>query len=114
MHICWLASPLLLLPLAGCLASVQNYLYPRVEMVDTTAGDRGRGCGAAAAAVATGSIFNSADLPAAVRGPSRAPGRRHADGADRREGQASAKSTSSVDKNGSIEAGITALPWSRA
>jgi len=34
-----LSSLLLLLPLAGCLASVSNYLYPRVEMAETKAAE---------------------------------------------------------------------------
>ena len=41
----------------------------------------------AAPAVSNGAIFQAAQLPAAVRGPPRAPGRRHAHGPDRREDQ---------------------------
>jgi flagellar L-ring protein precursor FlgH len=103
-----LASPLLLLPLAGCLASVQNYLHPRVDMIDTK--PQAIVAAAPPPPVATGSIFNSATYrPLFEDHRARLVG-------DTLTVQivekvsASAKSTSSVDKNGGIEAGITALP----
>jgi flagellar L-ring protein precursor FlgH len=103
-----LASPLLLLPLAGCLASVQNYLHPRVDMIDTK--PQPVVAAAPPPPVATGSIFNSATYrPLFEDHRARLVG-------DTLTVQivekvsASAKSTSTVDKNGSVEAGITALP----
>ena len=103
-----LASPLLLLPLAGCLASVQNYLHPRVDMIDTK--PQAIVAAAPPPPVATGSIFNSATYrPLFEDHRARLVG-------DTLTVQivekvsASAKSTSSVDKNGGLEAGITALP----
>ena len=103
-----LSSPLLLLPLAGCLASVQNYLHPRVDMIDTK--PQAIVAAAPPPPVATGSIFNSATYrPLFEDHRARLVG-------DTLTVQivekvsASAKSTSSVDKNGGLEAGITALP----
>ncbi len=103
-----LASPLLLLPLAGCLASVQNYLHPRVDMIDTK--PQAIVAAAPPPPVATGSIFNSVTYrPLFEDHRARLVG-------DTLTVQivekvsASAKSTSSVDKNGGLEAGITALP----
>ena len=103
-----LASPLLLLPLAGCLASVQNYLHPRVDMIDTK--PQAIVAAAPPPPVATGSIVNSATYrPLFEDHRARLVG-------DTLTVQivekvsASAKSTSSVDKNGGLEAGITALP----
>ena len=101
----------LILPLAGCLASVQNYLYPRVEMGETKPPP------AAASAVptppptvASGSIFNAATYrPLFEDHRARLVG-------DTLTVQivetvsASQSSTSSVDKSGSVSAGLTALP----
>jgi flagellar L-ring protein FlgH len=105
-----LCVPVLLLPLAGCLASVQNYLYPRVEMSETKPPPAAVPA-APPAQVATGSIFNSATYrPLFEDHRARLVG-------DTLTVQivekvaASAKSTSSVDKGGGIEAGISALPF---
>lgn len=101
------------LPLAGCLASVQNYLYPRVEMGDTRPASTPAAQPAAAPApvpVATGSLFNAQTYRPLFE-----------DHRARLVGDtllvqivekvsASVKSTSSVDKSGSVEAGISALP----
>jgi flagellar L-ring protein FlgH len=99
------AAPLL----GGCLASVQNYLYPRVEMTETKPAPVAP-APVAAAPVATGSIFNSATYrPLFEDHRARLVG-------DTLTVQivekvsASVKSTSTVDKNGSVEGGISALP----
>jgi len=106
-----LATLTVLLPLGGCLASVQNYLYPRVEMADTKpAPPPAPAPLAAAPAPATGSLFSAATYRPLFE--------------DRRarlvgdtltvniieKVTATAKSTSTVDKSGSVEAGVTALP----
>jgi flagellar L-ring protein precursor FlgH len=107
-----LLAPLALLPLAGCFASVQNYLYPRVEMGETKPQPVAVPAVAAAPAVpvASGSIFNAATYrPLFEDHRARIVG-------DTLTVQivekvaASAKSTSSVDKSGSVEAGISAFP----
>ncbi|MEN9629152.1 MAG: hypothetical protein RJA10_2379 [Pseudomonadota bacterium] len=105
----------LLLPLAvapllgGCLASVQSYLHPRVEMAETKPAPVPPPP-APAAPTATGSIFNSATYrPLFEDHRARLVG-------DTLTVQivekvsASAKSTSSVDKNGSVKGGIAAFP----
>jgi flagellar L-ring protein FlgH len=110
MRLVKLLAPMLLLPLlGGCLASMQNYLYPRVEMVET------KPAPVPAPAVpapppATGSIFNSSTYrPLFEDHRARLVG-------DTLTVQivekvtASVKSTSTVDKNGGLEAGVTALP----
>jgi flagellar L-ring protein precursor FlgH len=105
-----LLSPLLLLPLAGCLASVSDYLYPRVEMGDTKPQAAAAVPAPPAPPSATGSIFSVQTYrPLFEDHRARLVG-------DTLTVQivekvsASAKSTSTVDKNGSIEAGISALP----
>jgi flagellar L-ring protein precursor FlgH len=102
-------SLLALLPLAGCLASVSNFLYPRVEMGDT----KPQPAAVAAPAqppVATGSIFNAATYrPLFEDHRARLVGDTLTVQIVEKV-EASAKSTSSVDKNGSVEAGITAFP----
>ena len=61
--------------------------------------------------VSNGAIFQADAVPAAVRGPPRAPGRRHASRCrSSRRSSASQKSTSSIDKSGKLAAGVTALP----
>jgi flagellar L-ring protein FlgH len=100
----------LLVPtLGGCLASVQNYLYPRVEMSESKAAPVAPPAQPAAPA-ATGSIFNSASYrPLFEDHRARLVG-------DTLTVQivekvsASAKSTSSVDKNGGVDAGVSAIP----
>ena len=102
-------SPLPLL-LSGCLATVENYLHPRVDMGDT----RPQPVPAAApapAAAATGSIFNGASYrPLLEDHRARLVG-------DTLTVQitekisATSKSTSSVDKGGKVEAGISAFPF---
>ncbi len=103
-------SLLALLPLAGCLASVSNYLYPRVEMGETKPQPAATSVAAAPVPAATGSIFNAATYrPLFEDHRARLVG-------DTLTVQivekvsASVKSTSSVDKSGSVEAGITAFP----
>ena len=98
-----LLALMLLLPLGGCLGMVQDFLYPRVEMPDTKA--------APAVPLATGSIFNAATYrPLFEDHRARLVG-------DTLTVQivekvnASAKSTSSVDKSGSVDAGISAMPF---
>ena len=105
-----LCAPVFLLPLAGCLGTVQDFLYPRVEMSDT------KPVPVAAPArppepAATGSIFNAATYrPLFEDHRARLVG-------DTLTVQivekvaASAKSTSSVDKGGGLDAGISALPF---
>jgi flagellar L-ring protein precursor FlgH len=95
--------------LSGCLASVQNYLYPRVEMADTKAAPPVVPAAPPAPQV-TGSIFSNATYrPLFEDHRARLVG-------DTLTVQivekitASAKSTSTVDKSGSVEAGVTALP----
>lgn len=99
------------LPLAGCLGTVQDFLYPRVEMADTKPQPLPAAAPAQAAPVATGSIFNAASYRPLFEDPrARLVG-------DTLTVQivekvaASAKSTSSVDKNGGVEGGISALPF---
>ena len=105
----------LMLPLAaapllgGCLASVQNFMYPRVEMAETKPAPVAPPP-VVEAPVATGSIFNSATYrPLFEDHRARLVG-------DTLTVQivekvsASVKSTSTVDKNGSVEGGISALP----
>ena len=69
----------------------------QVDIAAAAAGAR-RSRRRAAAPPRNGAIFQAGQLPAAVRGPPRAPGRRHADGADRREGRAPARSRTSIDR----------------
>ena len=104
-----LRTLLLVAPLAlsGCLATVSDFLYPRVEMTDT----RPLPPAPPPPPVATtGAIFNAATYRPLFE-----------DHRARLAGDtltveivekvaASAKSTSSVDKSGSIDAGITAFP----
>ena len=106
-----LAALLLVLPLAGCLGTVQDFLYPRVEMADTRPQPMPAAAPAHAQPVATGSIFNAASYRPLFEDPrARLVG-------DTLTVQivekvaASAKSTSSVDKNGGVEGGISALPF---
>ena len=100
---------LALLPLGGCLATVQNYLYPRVEMGETKPLTPPPPP-AAPVPEATGAIFNAATYRPLFE-----------DHRARLVGDtltveivekvsATAKSTSTVDKSGSVEAGITAFP----
>ncbi|MBK7059089.1 MAG: flagellar basal body L-ring protein FlgH [Rubrivivax sp.] len=100
---------MLLLPLGGCLGMVQDFLYPRVEMPDTKAAPAV--AAAPAVPLATGSIFNAATYrPLFEDHRARLVG-------DTLTVQivekvnASAKSTSSVDKSGSVDAGISAMPF---
>ena len=110
MRLLQLMLPLAVAPLlGGCLASVQNFMYPRVEMADTKPAPVAPPP-APAAPVATGSIFNSATYrPLFEDHRARLVG-------DTLTVQivekvsASVKSTSTVDKNGSVEGGISALP----
>jgi len=104
-----LLALMLLLPLGGCLGMVQDFLYPRVEMPDTKAAPAV--AAAPAVPLATGSIFNAATYrPLFEDHRARLVG-------DRLTVQivekvnASAKSTSSVDKSGSVDAGISAMPF---
>lgn len=101
---------LLTLPLAGCLASVQNYLYPRVEMADTRPSPPPPPPAAAPAPAPTGSLFSAATYrPLFEDHRARLVG-------DTLTVQitekvtATAKSTSTVDKTGSVDAGISAFP----
>ncbi|MFO1330395.1 MAG: flagellar basal body L-ring protein FlgH [Rubrivivax sp.] len=101
---------LALLPLGGCLSTVQNYLYPRVEMGDTKPAAAAAPAPAAPAPVVTGAIFNAQTYrPLFEDHRARLVG-------DTLTVQivekvsASVKSTSTVDKTGSVEAGISALP----
>lgn len=112
------ALRLLLLPpllaLSGCLASVSNYLYPRVEMGETRPPAPAPAAAAAvatpAAPVATGSIFNAQTYrPLFEDHRARLVGDTLTVQITERV-TASASSTSTVDKNGSVEAGISALP----
>lgn len=101
----------LMLPLAGCLSTVQNYLYPRVEMGETQPSTPAAVAAATQPGVAvTGAIFNAQTYrPLFEDHRARLVG-------DTLTVQivekvtASVKSTSSVDKSGSVEAGISALP----
>ncbi|MBK7262920.1 MAG: flagellar basal body L-ring protein FlgH [Rubrivivax sp.] len=100
---------MLLLPLGGCLGMVQDFLYPRVEMPDTKAAPAV--AAAPAVPLATGSIFQAATYrPLFEDHRARLVG-------DTLTVQivekisASAKSTSSVDKSGSVDAGISAMPF---
>ena len=110
MRLLQLMLPLAVAPLlGGCLASVQNFMYPRVEMADTKPAPVAPPP-APAAPVATGSIFNSATYrPLFEDHRARLVG-------DTLTVQivekvsASVKSTSTVDKNGAVEGGISALP----
>jgi flagellar L-ring protein precursor FlgH len=105
-----LLSPLLLLPLAGCLASVSNYLYPRVEMSDTRMQPVAVEPATPAPPPPSGSIFNARTYrPLFEDHRARLVGDTLTVQIVERV-TASAKSTSSVDKNGSVEAGISALP----
>lgn len=109
-----LLTSLLLLPavlsLSGCFASVQNYLYPRVEMGETKPQPVAAAPVAPAPPPATGSIFNAQTYrPLFEDHRARLVGDTLTVQIVERV-SASAKSTSSVDKNGSIEAGISALP----
>lgn len=95
------------LALSGCLATVSNFLYPRVEMADTQPLPPAP---PPAAVPTTGAIFNAATYrPLFEDHRARLVG-------DTLTVQivekinASAKSTSSVDKGGSIDAGVTAVP----
>ena len=104
-----LLALMLLLPLGGCLGMVQDFLYPRVEMPDTKAAPAV--AAAPAVPLATGSIFNAATYrPLFEDHRARLVG-------DTLTVQivekvnASAKSTSSVDKSGSVDAGISAMPF---
>ena len=104
-----LLALMLLLPLGGCLGMVQDFLYPRVEMPDTKAAPAV--AAAPAVPLATGSIFNAATYrPLFEDHRARLVG-------DTLTVQivekvnASAKSTSSVDKSGSVDAGISAMPY---
>jgi flagellar L-ring protein precursor FlgH len=99
------------LPLTGCLGTVQDFLYPRVEMADTKPQPPAAAAPAQAAPQATGSIFNAGSYRPLFEDPrARLVG-------DTLTVQivekvtASAKSTSSVDKNGGVEGGISALPF---
>ena len=99
-----------LLPLGGCLSTVQNYLYPRVEMGDTRPAPTAVAAPAAPVPALTGAIFNAQTYrPLFEDHRARLVG-------DTLTVQivekvsASVKSTSTVDKSGSVEAGISALP----
>lgn len=99
------------LPLGGCLSSVTNYLYPRVDMGETRPQPVAAAPAPAPAAPATGSIFSNGSYRPAME--------------DRRARlvgdtltvqitekiSATAKSTSSVDKSGTVDAGISAFPF---
>ena len=98
-----LAAPLL----SGCLATVSNFLYPRVDMADTQPLPPAP---PAPPVATTGAIFNAATYrPLFEDHRARLVG-------DTLTVQivekisASAKSTSSVDKSGSIDAAVTAVP----
>jgi len=106
-----LGIALLALPLAGCLGTVQDFLYPRVEMTDTKPQPLPAAAPAQAAPVPTGAIFSAASYRPLFEDPrARLVG-------DTLTVQivekvtASAKSTSSVDKNGAVDGGISALPF---
>ena len=97
----------LMLPLAGCLSTVQNYLYPRVEVAETAPPVP---AATPVALPAQGTIFKAVGYrPLFEDHRARLVG-------DTLTVQivekvtASVKSTSSVDKSGSVEAGISALP----
>ncbi len=104
----------LLLPLplglSGCLATVSDYLYPRVEMADTKAPPALAPTSAAAAAPATGAIYNPQTYrPLFEDHRARLVGDTLTVQIVERV-SATASSTSTVDKNGSVEAGISAFP----
>ncbi|HRD85537.1 MAG TPA: flagellar basal body L-ring protein FlgH [Rubrivivax sp.] len=96
------------LPLGGCLATIQDYMYPRVQMADTGAGRPQPPV--VPVPQPNGAIFN----PASYR-PLFEDHRARLVG-DTLTVQivekvaASQKSTSSIDRGGSIDAGITAFP----
>ena len=96
--------------LGGCLATVQDYLYPRVEMGDTKPQPVAPAAAAPVAAAPTGSIFNAQNYrPLFEDHRARLVGDTLTVQIVERV-TASATSTSSVDKNGSVEAGISAFP----
>lgn len=104
----------LLLPLplglSGCLATVSDYLYPRVEMADTKAPPAVAPTSAAAAAPVTGAIYNPQTYrPLFEDHRARLVGDTLTVQIVERV-SATASSTSTVDKNGSVEAGISAFP----
>ena len=107
-----LLALMLLLPLGGCLGMVQDFLYPRVEMPDTKAAPAV--AAAPAVPLATGSIFNAATYrPLFEDHRARLVG-------DTLTVQivekvsASATSTSSVEKTGSVEGSVTGFPFLKA
>ena len=108
-----LLTVLPLLLLSGCFASVQNYLYPRVEMTDTKPQPTAAVAAAAAPApapAATGSLFSAQTYrPLFEDHRARLVGDTLTVQIVERV-SASATSTSTVDKSGSVEAGISALP----
>ena len=110
-HLLRALALLALLPLGGCLSTVQNYLYPRVEMGDTKPTPAATAAAQPAPQpVATGAIFNAQTYrPLFEDHRARLVGDTLTVQITEKV-SASVKSTSSVDKNGSIEAGISALP----
>jgi len=105
---------LLVLPLlGGCFATVQDFFYPRVQMGEEGSPPIATGVPPAPPPPANGAIFNAATYrPLFEDHRARLVG-------DTLTVQivekvnASAKSTSSVDKGGKVEAGITAVPGVR-
>lgn len=98
------------LPLGGCLATVQDFFYPRVEVGETRPAPVPAAPVAPLPPPATGAIFNAQNYrPLFEDHRARLVG-------DTLTVQiaekvsASVKSTSTVDKSGSVEAGISALP----
>ncbi len=100
-----------LLALSGCLATVSDYFYPRVEMGDTKPqAPQAAPATAAAAPVETGAIFNARSYrPLFEDHRARLIGDTLTVQIVERV-SATASSTSTVDKSGSVDAGITAFP----
>jgi flagellar L-ring protein FlgH len=106
---CLLATALLL-PLGGCMGTLQDFLYPRVDMGDGKPAVP-PAAPPVAAAPATGSIFSTASYrPLFEDHRARLVGDTLTVQITERV-NASASSTSSVDKSGTVEAGVTALPF---
>lgn len=110
MRIALLALLPLLLPLSGCLATVSDFFYPRVEMGDTKPVPVAPEPVAKAPAPASGAIYNPQTYrPLFEDQRARLVGDTLTVQIVERV-SATASSTSSVDKGGGIEAGISAFP----